>query len=322
MLVRDPAKAGRVRKMFGLHEDDGIEVVRADLEDRGSVDAALVGCDAVIHVAALFTLDPRYADEMLRVNPAMARTIVQAARAGGLDPIVDVSTLGVYQPPPAQLVTADMPLSPGCGPYTRSKIAAEEVVRSAQGEGAPVVTIYPGGVFGPKDPNPGLSDSVKVVRDVLLWRLPALPAHAVMPFVDVRDVADLCVAALEPHRGPRRYLFAGHPTQLRGIVREMSDLTGRRLPMLPAPRAVLTMAAAVADTVGKRVSLGLPISSETIDLILVGVDHPDARYDGGPARDEFGLPARALRQTLTDTMRWLADAGHVQPSRIGRLAEG
>ncbi len=320
MLVRDPDKVQRVRTMFGLLDDPGIEAVRADLSDPASVASAIEGCDAVIHVAALFTLDPTYAEEMHRVNPEMTRTVIDAARAAGLDPIVDVSTLGVYQPPPASFVTAEMDLAEGCGPYTRSKIAAEHVARAAQDEGAPVVTIYPGGVFGPRDPNPGLSDSVKVVRDVLLWRLPTLPAHAAMPFVDVRDVAELCVAALEPGRGPRRYLFPGDPVELRGIVTAMSELTGRRLPKFPAPRSALAAAAAVADSVGRRVRVGLPISSETIELIIVGIDHPDARYDDSPAREQFGLPARTLEETLVDTMRWLAEAGYVAPKRIGRLA--
>ena len=79
MLVRDPAKAIRVRRMFGLDHDDGIEVVSAVLTDPVSVGAAIAGCDAIVHVAALFSLDPRHGDEMLRVNPAMSRAIITAS---------------------------------------------------------------------------------------------------------------------------------------------------------------------------------------------------------------------------------------------------
>ncbi len=321
MLIRSPEKAARMLAMFELTGDEGIELVTADLDDRAAMAAGLDGCDAVVHVASLFSLDPRDGAEMNRLNPAAVDTIITEATARGLDPIIDVSTLGVYQPPPADFVTADLPPTAGCGPYTRSKIAAEHIARRAQDDGAPVVTIYPGGIFGPRDPNPGLSDSVAVVRDIMRWRLPSIPRGAFMPFVDVRDVAALCVGALEPGRGPRRYLLAGHQTELRGIVRIAMELTGRRLPLLPAPRPLLMASGRVADALAVRLDRSLPVSAETVDLMAVGLDHPHVVYDGSAALRDYGLPAYDTRTTLIDTLLWLVEAGHLAPKHIGRLAE-
>lgn len=319
MLVRDPAKAVRVRHMFGLEGDDGIEVVSAVLTDPASVGAAIGGCDAIVHVAALFSLDPRHGDEMLRVNPAMSRAIISASIDAELDAIVCVSTLGVYQPPPAPFVDASMPPSAGVGPYSRSKIAAEAIAREAQDAGHPVVTVYPGGIFGPNDPNPTLSDSVAVVRDILRWRLPTIPQGAVMPFIDVRDVAALCVSATAPGRGPRRYLAAGWPTELRDVVRMCAALTGRWLPMLPVSRGVLDATGRLADAVALRTNRQLPVSAETVAFMAVGLDHPDARYDQRPATDDFGVPSIELRTTLRDTILWLAEAGHLTQRHLGAL---
>jgi hypothetical protein len=33
------------------------------------------------------------------------------------------------------------------------------------------------------------------------------------------------------------------------------------------------------------------------------------------------IPLRPVRETLTDTMRWLVQAGHLPAENIGRLAE-
>jgi len=321
MLVRTPAKADRMRAMFGLTDDPGIELAVADMTDEAAMVAGLEGCDAVIHVAALFSLDPRQAEAMERVNPAAARTIVEAGRRLGLDPIVHVSTLSVFHPPPGPVISADLEPTTGVGPYSRSKIAAERIARAAQAEGAPVVTVYPGGVFGPRDPNDDLSDSVAVIRDIARWRLPSIPRDARMPFVDVRDVAAVCVGALEPGRGPRRYLIAGEPIELRDMVRLVASLTGRFMPILPAPTPVLRATGRIADAIAERTGRTMPVSKETVEFMIVGIEHPHVGYDQEAVHAEFGVPSRTLVDTTADTLRWLAEAGHLSRREIGRLAD-
>jgi nucleoside-diphosphate-sugar epimerase len=61
---------------------------------------------------------------------------------------------------------ADLPLGDVELPYARSKIASEQVARRLQDAGAPVVTIYPGGVYGPHDPYRG--EQSETLRWVLL----------------------------------------------------------------------------------------------------------------------------------------------------------
>jgi len=133
----------------------------------------MLGCDAVVHAAAVFSLDPRRGAVMRQANPAGAATILEAAQRRGLDPIVYVSTIGVFLPVTGAMLTAGTPVGAGIGPYTRSKISAELVARDAQQAGSPVVITYPAVVQGPHDPH--LGDSVRFVRDLLRGRLPVLP---------------------------------------------------------------------------------------------------------------------------------------------------
>jgi dihydroflavonol-4-reductase len=56
---------------------------------------AMLGCDAVVHAASLFSLDPRRGAVMQQANPAGAGTVLGAAQRHGLDPVVYVSTMGV-----------------------------------------------------------------------------------------------------------------------------------------------------------------------------------------------------------------------------------
>jgi nucleoside-diphosphate-sugar epimerase len=62
-----------------------------------------------------------------------------------------------------------------------------------------VVITYPGAVLGPHDPH--LGDGLRRVRNILKGRYPIAPSGG-YPIVDVRDVAAVHAAVLEPARGP------------------------------------------------------------------------------------------------------------------------
>src|SRR5436190_16943705 len=64
-LVRDPARLATSAAQIGV--DTGDYAV-GDIADARSTAAALDGCDAVIHSAAMVSADPRQADAMLRTN--------------------------------------------------------------------------------------------------------------------------------------------------------------------------------------------------------------------------------------------------------------
>jgi hypothetical protein len=103
----------------------------------------MLGCDAVVHAAAVFSLDPRQGAVMQQANPAGTATVLEAAQRHGLDPIVYVSTIGVFLPVTGPALTAGTPVGAGFGPCSRSKIAAELVARGSQQAGSPVVITYP-----------------------------------------------------------------------------------------------------------------------------------------------------------------------------------
>ena len=69
VLVRNIEKTQSALKMHGI-EKDSVEVVYADLEDKISLDKGLVGVEALLHTAAIFSLSPLDAKAMLAVNPS------------------------------------------------------------------------------------------------------------------------------------------------------------------------------------------------------------------------------------------------------------
>ena len=89
----------------------------------------------------------------------------------------------------------------------RSKAQVEIYARGLQDAGAPVNITYPGMVLGPPVGDQ-FGEAGEGVRAAL--QMHAIPGRgAAWLIVDVRDVAALHVALLEPGRGPRRYMAGG-----------------------------------------------------------------------------------------------------------------
>jgi dihydroflavonol-4-reductase len=66
----------------------GADAVVGDVSSAAAVEHAMVGCDAVVHVASVVSFDPRRAAAMQQANPAGTGTVLEAAQRHGLDPIV------------------------------------------------------------------------------------------------------------------------------------------------------------------------------------------------------------------------------------------
>jgi nucleoside-diphosphate-sugar epimerase len=312
LLVRDRGRIAPALGPLGIAE---VDAVVGDVTDPVAVEQAMRGCDAVVHAAAVYSLDPRRAARMAHTNPTGTDIVLGAAHRQGLDPIVYVSSVGVFWPSTVARLTAGTPLGTGVGPYTCSKLAAEEVARGYQQAGAPVVITYPAGVLGPHDPH--LSDTVRAIRDVLRGRWPVLPQGR-LPLVDVREVAALHAAVLRPSQGPRRYLLGGPAVELVELVGLLGELTGRRLPQATAPDWLLRPAGRLVDRVQHLAPVRLPVSAEAVAATLsIGAD---VEVDDSATRQELAVGRRDLRQTLADTVRWLAQQDHVTARQAGALA--
>ena len=96
VLARSP---DRVPAALGPLGVEGVETAIGDVTDPAAVKRALDGCDAVLHAASVFSMDPRRADEMRSVNVRGTDVVLGTAHRLGLDPIVYVSSELALLPP-------------------------------------------------------------------------------------------------------------------------------------------------------------------------------------------------------------------------------
>lgn len=310
LLVRSPDRIRPALRPLGVTER--VDHVVGDVTDPDAVGRAVAGCEAVLHAAAVYDLDARAREAIDRTNVAGAETVLRAAVDAGCDPVVYVSSYVALVRRRAT-VTPDSELSQVRGGYIGSKVAAEAVARRMQDEGAPMVIVQPGAVLGPDDPH--LGDGTRRLRDILRGRYPMWPSGG-LHTVDVRDVARVHAAVLRPGAGPRRYLVPGHFVDGRTMFATLRELTGRRLPNLVMPAAMMLPVTRAASVVQRGVPFHLPLEYEGVLLTGFGT-----RCDDSRAREELGIEPRDLRQTYEDTVRWLHRAGHLTDRQAGALAE-
>lgn len=312
LLVRSPERVAASLAPLGVDRD--LETVAGDVTEPETVERALEGCEAAIHGASVFSMDARKGNVMRRVNVTGAETVLSASVARDLDPVVLVSSDLSLLPPDGRVLEPDSPVSPPPEryPYCHTKGMAELLARRFQAEGAPVVSVMPPSLWGPNDPHLGEGDLF--ARNVLLRRIPAVTTGG-LEIADVRDTARAIAATIEPGRGPRSYLLAGHYLSARDILRTLGRLTGRRFPAVTMPRGAMLGIGSLTDALQRRTKTRLPWSREAVWIVNCA-----ARCDGSRVREDLGLEPRPIDETFADTVRWLLEAGHVTPQQAGRLA--
>ena len=308
-LVRSPEKLEASMASFGVEPP---EFVVGDMTDEAAITPLFEGADAAIHTAAIVSLDPRDAKRMINQNALGARLVLGAAAAAGIDPIVHLSsTSALFEPGRGPVRTDDPPTTVPFS-YARAKAQAETIARDLQADGHGVAIVYPGGVIGPPAGDAFGEAGTGIAGFIAPGIMPT--RHAAMSFIDVRDLAALVVALLEPGRGARRFLATGTNCDMSELAATCSELTGRTFRVPPVPAAMLRGSGIVMDRIRKVVRFYSPLTEEGMTTIT--------RWDGAVDTDltRLGVALRPIDETLADTMRALRDAGHLKDKHIGLLA--
>jgi dihydroflavonol-4-reductase len=305
--VRSPEKVERV---FGAALARRFDVVTGDMTDEAAVTRAMQGRQGVIHAAAFVSLEQKNAARVRRENRRGFAAVVGNAVAAGIERVLYVSSVVALFKPGHPAVTTESLGHLGASAYTRSKVECEIYVRSLQATGAPICTTYPAAVVGPDDP--GLSEANRGV--LAIFRDATIVTDSGLQMVDVRDVADAHVRLLEVPAGPGRHLLGGHYVPWARLADLLEEVTGRKLRRLPIPGAALRASGTIADVIKRVWDFQLPLSREAMLLMTQWVPI-EAPLGEGALEFSFRDP----RDTLRETLRWLAAAGHVHAERLGKL---
>jgi nucleoside-diphosphate-sugar epimerase len=288
---------------------DKVDVVVGDVTDEASVARAVDGVDGVLHAASVYSFDSRDHRLMSDVNARGTEVVLGAARKAGADPIVYVSSFAALLPTKGRPLSADLPVGNPRERYMATKAEAERIARRYQDEGAPVTITYPMATVGPHDPH--LGDQLSRIRSVLFNLMPIWPLGG-YPIGDVRDVAALHAEVMRPGQGPRRLLAPGRYVSTREYVRTLRQVTGRLLPTVYMPAVGVVPVGLATQAVQPIIPWHIPAEFGAIYTCFC-----DPRLDESTA----SAPSRSLTESLTDSVRWLYEHGHLSKRTAGKAAD-
>lgn len=213
--------------------------VELDLTKDDGWDQALHGCDYLMHTASPFPIaNPKHESEV--IEPAVDGTLraLKAAKNNGIKRVVlTSSTVAIMGGKKQGTITPEQWTNlqaKNLSAYTKSKTLAEQAawdfIKDNEADKVPeLVSINPGGVFGPAIGENLSGASMSMVSQMLQGKIPMVP-NVAFPMVDVRDVAKLHVAALKEEEAANQRFIATetNPRSLQemGEILNMLGYTG------------------------------------------------------------------------------------------------
>jgi len=309
--VRNAAKgAPHLQQLAGA--DDRLALCSADLLREGSFDSAVAGCDAVVHTASPYRLHVKDPQADL-VEPAVKGTlnVLEAcAKAPSIRRVVLTSSMAAVTDEPENgkvLTEADWNTKSTLerNPYYYSKTLAERAAWDFVAERKPqfdLVVINPFFVMGPSL-TPELNSTNKVFADILKGSYPGILSLS-WGMVDVRDVAESHIRALELQAANGRYLCAHDVVPMRtlaGWMREFGYEENYKIPSLSLDNAI-------GDVVARLGSYAQPKGVGEYLRTHLG---RTPCYDTAKLRQELGIGFRPVKQSVRETLADLEEWGHL-----------
>jgi dihydroflavonol-4-reductase len=128
---------------------------------------------------------------------------------------------------------------------------------------------------------------------------------AELNLIDVRDVAEGMIRAMERGRPGRRYLLGHENLSIREVFTRLAQLTGLPEPRWRVPYGVALAAAYVSEFVADVFTHRIPAATVTGVKLTRRVMHFDARR----SLEELGLQPRPVTQSLMDAVSWFREMG-------------
>lgn len=292
-LARSESSAALLREL-------GAQPVTGDITDVDSMREPMSGSDVVFHVAGWYKLGSNGWLDAEKINVVGTRNVLNLAVDLNVPKIVYTSTVAVFGDTGGELVDETYHSNgPFLSVYDRTKwLAHYKVAIPLIEEGAPIIIVMPGGVYGPGD-NSWLAEAMR-----LYYRgIPVITGpETTLTYAHVEDVAEGHILAAERGRLGESYVLAGPAVPLGEMVDFWSYLTGKRAPALRVPAGAVRPLAPVAGAAAAAFPLPQVFSKEAMNTM--GATYM-ARAD--KARTELGWQPRPLQAGMLETFEWIAE---------------
>ncbi len=283
---------------------DRVEHRIGRIDDAEAVRRAVAGCEVVFHVAGDVSFWGPDRPRQYATNVIGTRNVVRACLDAKVRRLVHTSSVAAVGVPAGRSPadeTQPFTLASRSVYYFRTKRMAEEEVAAGVAAGLDAVMANPSVILGPGWGNMHGRDLVQLIAR---RQIPAYPPGG-MNVVDVEDIVEGHLLALEKGRKGERYILGSENLGHGEIMRQIAEIVGVPPPRIRFPGFISWLATWPMEAWAHFVTHRTPLM--TVDYArLAGLP---LYYRHDKAARELGYRPRPFKEVVERSWRWLKSEG-------------
>lgn len=286
----------------------GVEVIRGDVTDAGTLAPAVKDIEIIIHLAGMMGVERPLADYRL-VNVTGSGNLYQAAQKAGVRRFVHTSSHTVYGLGYGRFLTEKDALRPDPDPYSVTKAEGDRLIRRLMlNSDVETVILRPGTFFGPGDRLHfgRIAQRMKNGKGIIIGR-----GDNALPFCYVTDVVQGFLLAAYHDKAPGNVynITNDHPLTQQEIFNAIADDVHGKRPTRRLPYLPIYYGGIVAERIA-HITHTKPIVTR-LGAMMFGTDN---RHSVEKARSELGYePQVDIREGIKLAAEWFNAGGTEQP---------
>lgn len=291
------------KRDFRKHEANQLTLVEGDITKKDDVIRFLATGNAdalkvVIHCAGIITVQSSFNQLVYNVNVQGTKNITDVAKENNVAKFIYVSSVhALKELPGKKLITEQDSFNPGevRGFYAKTKAEASQYVLNATKSGLNGVIVHPAGIIGPDDELNGHFTSL--IKNYLDGSLTSIVKGG-YNIVDVRDVADGILLALEKGVNGKCYILSGEYHPIYDIIEIASRISKRKRIRNALPIWFVKMFAPLAALWSKIKHQPPIFTAYSVDTLV-----SNSNFSNALATRELGFTTRPFSTTIEDTVK-------------------
>lgn len=287
------------------------EIFYGNVCDKGSLKEIFDvsnGVDIIlIHCAGIVSIASKYVQKVYDVNVGGTKNIVDIAIEKKISKLIHVSSVhAIPENKNGELIreVTNFDKDNVEGLYAKTKSEATQYVLKKAKEGLNACVVHPSGIIGPYDFFSG--HLTQLVIDYLNGRLTAC-IHGGYDFVDVRDVSDGILSAVEKGKRGECYILSNTHVEVPDLLNMLSNATNKKRIKTILPMWFANFTAPIAEVYYKL--LKQPPLYTRYSLYTL---YSNSNFSHEKATKELDYNPREIAETLKDTAFWLQKQGRVK----------
>ncbi len=280
--------------------------IKGSVTDKKSLSLLIDGADSVFHLAAIISVGANSRKNIFKVNIEGTKNVIELCRQYSVKKLIHFSSVHALQHNKELSVINENTILAGkdASIYDQSKAEAEKLVLNAANHGLNTLILNPTSVISPGDFGPSLVGQmlIKQVRNKLPFII-----NGGYNWVDVRDICEAAISAINKGRSGERYLLPGEWKSLKEVTTIIAEKAKCKV-----PGVIPTIFAKIGLPFIKLYSyLSRSEPLYTNEMISI-VSQPIVELANNKAKNELGFKNRPVKSSFIDAYNWLMQNNYIE----------